>query len=574
MEKAGKRFIVTGGAGFLGSQLVRHLLPFAEKIEVIDDLSTGDAKQLPKSSKISFHKGDFFDEKLLSEVLPEVEVLYHLACRNLVQSVEYPKVDFKVNLEGGFRLLEFVREKGKHLKRIVYTSTASVYGNAGKIPTSEEALKPNLPYAASKLAMEHYCEVYHQLYHLPIAILRLSNVYGPGQTSANPYAGVVSKFFEALRNGEALTIYGDGNQTRDFTYVEDVMELLLRAGQEERFVGRIYNVATGVETTIRHLADLVREVAGKPDHPVQYARKRQVDRVDRRCLDLDRIRKETGWEPVTSLKEGLKKTYAWFLKDQDERTGAEEASFPNGKSGESGRRIGAFAVIEEGVLLGEEVHIGAFAVIEKGARIGRGCRIGNHAVIGAGSILGENVEVGDFSLIGRRPSSGKKMARKPMGEGKPAVLQDGVRIGVGAVIYQDVLLEKDVFVGDYANIREKVEVGERSVIGRNVMVELNCKIGRDVTIQTGSYITGDMTVEDEVFIGPSLSSSNDKYMGRGDYPHRGPTIKRGAKIGNNATLLPGIVIGEGAMIGAGAVVTKDVGAGMTMVGNPAHPIRK
>lgn len=274
-------------------------------------------------------------------------------------------------------------------------------------------------------------------------------------------------------------------------------------------------------------------------------------------------------ERVSDRKEGRPKERK---EETSKRSIGQFALIEEGASLGEGVTVAPFALIEGGVSLAEGVFVGSHAVIERGARIGKGSRIGRHAVIGAGSILGENVEIGDFSLIGKRPSSGKKMARKPEDTGRPAVLGDSVRVGAHAVIYRDVLLEKDAYVGDLASIREHVEVGEGSIIGRGVMVELNCRIGRNVTIQTGSYITGDMTVEDGAFIGPCASSSNDKYMGMGNFPHQGPTVKKGARIGNNATLLPAVVIGDGAVVGAGAVVTKDVPSEVTVVGSPARPL--
>lgn len=230
-------------------------------------------------------------------------------------------------------------------------------------------------------------------------------------------------------------------------------------------------------------------------------------------------------------------------------------------------------MIDKTAQIGEYVTIGEHVVIEENVFIGQHVTIGHHAVIKKDTIIGDYVHIGELSVLGRAPASNKKMARKPVLALDPLVIGNNVTIGCNSVIYRDVELHDGVFVGDLASIRENVTVGEDSIIGRNAIVETNTQIGNRVTIQTGCYITADMVIEDEVFIGPCCSTSNDKYMGKGNFKHQGPVIKRGAKIGNNATLLPAIIIGENAIVGAGSVITKDIPPSKTVVGNPGRVIK-
>lgn len=223
--------------------------------------------------------------------------------------------------------------------------------------------------------------------------------------------------------------------------------------------------------------------------------------------------------------------------------------------------------------IGNDVTLGENVVVEENVVIGNHVSIGHHVVIKKDTIIGNYVQIGDLTVLGKTTSSNKKMTRKPGQILNPLIIEDHVTIGCNSVIYRHVTLENGVFVGDLSSIREMVIVGEDSIVGRNAIVETNTKIGRRVTIQTGCYITADMVIEDEVFIGPCCSSSNDKYMGMGNYKHQGPIICKGAKIGNNATLLPAVIIGENAIVGAGSVITKDVPANKTVVGNPGIIIK-
>ncbi|WP_040203294.1 NAD-dependent epimerase/dehydratase family protein [Neobacillus jeddahensis] len=308
---------VTGGAGFLGSQLVSRLMPLCDHIYIIDDLSTGNRAAVPQSERITFYQESITNEKVLEEVLPNVDYIFHFACKNLVLSVENINDDFETNLYGGFLLLQKAQECCPGLKRFIYASTTSIYSHADILPTPESYYNIKLPYAASKFSMEHYCHVYHQMYQMPVSILRFSNVYGPGQLATNPYCGVVAKFFEAVLTQQPLIIFGDGSQTRDFTYVEDAMDAVLLAAVDENAIGRVYNVGTGIETSVLDLAKEVQKASGQTNLPLTFAPKRKVDVVQRRSILADKIHAELHWKKPHSIVEGIAKTYIWLKREEE-----------------------------------------------------------------------------------------------------------------------------------------------------------------------------------------------------------------------------------------------------------------
>ena len=307
--------LVTGGAGFIGSRLVRRLLKDAERITVIDDMTTGSREALPQAGHLTLIERSYVDDQLLDDVLPEVDTVFHLACRNIVMSATHMDEDFHVNLYGGYKLLHKVHEHARKLRRFVYTSTASVYGNAKVLPTPESYYDTALPYSASKLSMEHYCQVFHRMHGLPVTVLRLSNVYGPGQVTSNPYCGVVSKFFEAIQQGVPMTIYGDGKQTRDFTFIEDALDAITLAAVHPDAPGKVFNVGTGIETSVIELAELIATVSGHQDYPTIHVAKRPIDVVQRRCLDASHLKRTLGWKPAIDLAEGLRRTYEWLQEE-------------------------------------------------------------------------------------------------------------------------------------------------------------------------------------------------------------------------------------------------------------------
>ncbi|ABR49570.1 NAD-dependent epimerase/dehydratase [Alkaliphilus metalliredigens QYMF] len=308
--------LVTGGAGFIGSQLIRKILPLSQHIYVIDDLSTGRREAIPISPKITFIEDSITNKKVLKNIIPKVEYVFHLACSNILKSVDDLDLDFHTNLLGGFLLLQSAKIYGSNLKRFVYASTTSIYGDAANIPTTEDYYKISLPYAASKFSTEHYCSVYYHMYQLPVTVLRLSNVYGPGQTSSNPYCGVVAKFFEAVEKNEPLVIYGDGHQTRDFTFIEDALDAFLLVTINEEAIGQVYNVGTGMETPIIKLAKEIKTVTGSTQNLKAFKGKRPVDIVARRNIDSLKIQMELQWRINHSLSEGLEKTFKWLEEEK------------------------------------------------------------------------------------------------------------------------------------------------------------------------------------------------------------------------------------------------------------------
>jgi len=305
--------LVTGGAGFIGSQLIRKILPISDHIYVVDDLSTGQREAVPLSNKITFIEDSITNKKIIRQIMPKVEYIFHLACRNLLKSVIDLEGDFNTNLYGGYVLLHSAKTFCPNLKRFVYASTTSIYGNAPVLPTSENYYKISIPYTASKFSVEHYCDVFHHMYQLPVSVLRLSNVFGPGQSPENPYCGVVARFFEAARNNEPLIIFGDGQQTRDFTFIEDTLQAFLVAAEKEKAIGQIYNVGTGIETSVIRLAKEVKRITKYTKGPMLFKPKRPVDVVVRRKINAEKIEKELQWKVKHSLQEGLAITYEWLM---------------------------------------------------------------------------------------------------------------------------------------------------------------------------------------------------------------------------------------------------------------------
>ncbi len=307
---AGKRVLVTGGAGFIGSNLTDRLVEEGAQVTVLDDLFTGRRENIRQLDRIRFVEGSVTRFDLVSRLVQESEIVFNLAVRNIIVSTRSPRLDFLVNTGGVFNVLLAAKKHG--IEKIVYASSASVYGNARYIPVNEDdRLSIINPYAASKLSGENFCSSFFETYGVPVVILRYSNVYGLNQSPTNPYCGVVSKFFEKLMNGVPPLIHGDGEQTRDFTYVSDVVEATLMAALNPKAVGDIFNVGSGSETSVNKLARTILSIFGSSQKPVHIDR-RDIDNIRRRVVNIEKIRRIIRWTPRVSLKEGLTRTYEWL----------------------------------------------------------------------------------------------------------------------------------------------------------------------------------------------------------------------------------------------------------------------
>ena len=307
------RILVTGGAGFVGSNLVKKLSEEGALITVLDDLYTGDLALIEGIPRLRFVKGSVTDIDLVEDLVEKSEIVFNLAARNIIVSTKRPRVDFKVNAGGTLNILLAAKKYG--IKRIVHTSSASVYGNARYLPINEDdRLQVLNPYAASKLSAENYCAAFSESYDIPVTVLRYSNVYGYNQSPCNPYCGVVSKFFTSLINDKPAIIHGDGEQTRDFTFIEDAVEATMLAALSPKVVGEVLNVGTGKETSVKDLVNLIIKISGKDIQPA-YEDRRDIDNLRRRVLNIEKIRQNLRWIPTTPLETGLLKTYEWLVSD-------------------------------------------------------------------------------------------------------------------------------------------------------------------------------------------------------------------------------------------------------------------
>ncbi len=305
-----KKILVTGGAGFVGSNLVNKLVEGGASVTVLDDLFTGNKKNIKDIDDVQFVEGTVTDYDTVARLVKKVDLVFHLAVRNIIVSTVSPLQDFEVNTKGTFNVLLAVKEYG--IERLLYTSSASVYGNSRYLPINEDDHLSILnPYAASKLAGENYCFAFYESYNVPVVVLRYSNVYGINQSPKNPYCGVVSKFFDQLLKEKAPQIHGDGEQTRDFTYVEDVVEATLLAAKSPKAEGEVFNVGTGKETSVNELVDKMSRLTNNLIPP-KYIDKRDIDNIRRRVLNIEKIRRILRWAPSTTLTRGLDKTYSWI----------------------------------------------------------------------------------------------------------------------------------------------------------------------------------------------------------------------------------------------------------------------
>lgn len=310
------RFLITGGAGFIGTALANTLVSTGHDVRVLDDLSAGDPGRL--DPRVLFTRGDVRNVPTLWTLLQDVECVYHLAARVLVpESVLYPQEYNDVNVGGAVALMTAVRDVG--VPRLVLASSAAVYGNQPHQPV-HEALPPRplAPYAVTKIAAEHYVFTLGSLYGCQTVALRIFNAYGPGQRIPPAHAPVIPLYLRKVLGGGSLVVHGDGNQTRDFVYIDDVVQALVAAATVEGANGRVINVGSGVETSINELVRQVGAVTGRT--PLVLYNEAQHGGVSRLVADLSLAEKLLGYKPRVSLQEGLRRLLAkdpQFARDRD-----------------------------------------------------------------------------------------------------------------------------------------------------------------------------------------------------------------------------------------------------------------
>lgn len=298
------RFLITGGAGFLGTALANRLVQDGHQVRVIDDLSAGDPSRLDE--RVLFTRGSVTDRPKLWTLLHDVDCVYHLAARVLVsESILYPREYNEVNVGGTVSVMEAMRDAG--VRRVVFTSSGAVYGEQAHQPVREDFLpNPQSPYAVSKLAAEYYVRTIGALWGIETVILRIFNAYGPGQNLPPSHPPVVPRFLSQALRGGSLVIFGGGGQTRDFVYVDDVVEALVAAATATDVDRRIINIGSGRATSINDLARLVARVVGEEVEVLHSPA--ESGGVSQLCADITAARRMLGYEPKIDLEQGLRLT--------------------------------------------------------------------------------------------------------------------------------------------------------------------------------------------------------------------------------------------------------------------------
>ena len=302
------QYLVTGGAGFIGSHITDRLVADGHRVRILDNFSTGKHENIPADAAVEVIEGDVGDTQTVRQCMGGVDTVFHQAAiASVPETVGNPLGSEQTNYRGTLNVLEAARHAGA--RRVVFACSAAVYGDLPELPKREDMpVRPLSPYAVDKLASEQACKVYHALYGLETVALRYFNVFGPRQDPSSPYSGVISIFTNLTRQGRQPTIYGDGGQTRDFVFVSDVVEANLRAASVAGAAGKAYNIATGSTVTINELLQVLCRLEGRPFDPV-YQPVREGD-IRHSRADIGEARRDLGWEPEIAFEEGLKKLLA------------------------------------------------------------------------------------------------------------------------------------------------------------------------------------------------------------------------------------------------------------------------
>jgi len=303
-------YLVTGGAGFIGSHLCEELVRRGERVRVVDSLITGKRQNLAHLPQVEFMEGDLADIDVARRAVHGIEyVLHQAAIPSVPRSVEDPLTSNRANIDASVNILVAARDA--KVKRLVYAGSSSAYGNSEVLPKVETMpTAPLSPYALQKLVAEQYCQMFTTLYGFETVTIRYFNVFGPRQDPSSPYSGVISLFISALCDGRRPTIYGDGEQTRDFTYVANVVDGVLRACHAPEASGEVINVATAGRISLNQLFAIVKREVGSSLEP-NYSNPRAGDVRDSQA-DIGKAQRLLGYTPIVSFEEGLGRTVKWY----------------------------------------------------------------------------------------------------------------------------------------------------------------------------------------------------------------------------------------------------------------------
>lgn len=307
-----KDILVTGGAGFVGTNLVRTLaLKYNANVTVLDNLFNGNNENLA-GVRHQFVLGSIEDKALVNECVKGKDLVFHLASLNINVSNYDPREDLNVNVGGSYNVFEACL---KHkVGRVVFSSSSSIYGNPQSLPVQEADPKSFLNfYSASKYSAEVYAKTFHEVFGLPITILRYSNIYGDYQTPANPYCGVIGKFIAAALAGEPLKVHGDGLQTRDYTYIDDAVNATIAAALCPQAVGEDYNIGTGRQSSVMEIANAIIQLT-KSRSAIRHVENRDIDNIRNRCICISKAMDDLQYRPAFTMEEGLRATVQWVLR--------------------------------------------------------------------------------------------------------------------------------------------------------------------------------------------------------------------------------------------------------------------
>ncbi len=308
--------LVTGGAGFIGSYLAASLAEGGARVRVIDDLSTGHRENLEEiGGDIDFIEASLADEEATRRALEGVEVVFHeAAIPSVPRSVNDPRSTHIASVDATFSLLLAARDRG--VRRVIYAASSSAYGDQPTLPKVEDMCPdPLSPYAVAKLVGEYYCRVFTRVYGLETVALRYFNVFGPRQDPTSQYSGVISRFIATLLSGERPTIFGDGEQSRDFTYIANVVKANLNAVETTTGIGQVINVANGERTTLNELLEILKRLTGRAEVKAEYKEPRAGD-VKHSLADNTRAKEMLTYQTLVGLEEGLQLTIDWWKQSR------------------------------------------------------------------------------------------------------------------------------------------------------------------------------------------------------------------------------------------------------------------